>query len=84
LYVDAYDALRPYNMATLMITVTVLRNQNRPVWTFNVNNVNIREDKEPFTDVITVTAADTQDDVCSLLFLVLFNTKAYSISFYAR
>ena len=49
-----------------------------------MNNVNIREDKEPFTDVITVTAADTQDDVCSLLFLVLFNTKAYSISFYAR
>lgn len=63
LYVDAYDALRPYNKATLMITITVLRNEGAPQWTFNVDNVNIREDKEPYTNVTTVSAVDPLDGV---------------------
>lgn len=47
----------------LTVTITVTRNEGVPIWTFNPGTVSIREDKEPFTEVITVQASDPADGV---------------------
>lgn len=66
LYIEAYDAARPRNKALLTVFITVLRNENFPTWTFNVDTAFIREDKPVFTDVVTVSAQDVQDGVSAI------------------
>ena len=63
LYLVAYDAERPRNKDRITAFITVLRNQGRPIWTFFVGDVSMREDLPKFNNVTSVKAEDTQDNV---------------------
>ena len=63
LYLKAYDALRPRNVARFTAYITVQRNTGFPEWVFLVPDVTMREDHPVYLSVAQVEAVDRQDNV---------------------
>ena len=63
LYLIAYDALRPRNVARFTAFITVQRNTGFPEWVLLVPDVTMREDHPVYLSVAQVEAVDRQDNV---------------------